>query len=252
MRPRTVLAPNPSAMTLDGTRTYIVGRVRTAIIDPGSSDPDHIEAIAAQASGGNVVIIITHDHPDHSAGAHELSERLNAPVLRFGDGSLADDQLIDTDEGALIALHTPGHTPDHISLHWPAANAVFCGDLMMGGLDTALVAPPEGALGPYLASLDRIGTLSPAVIYPAHGPPFENADAALARYRAHRHDRERQVIVGLGDGPHSEEELMRRVYGDTVEPALVPYARAALQAYLEHLEARRVIRKSLSDLWMLV
>lgn len=232
---RTLLAPNASAMTLDGTRTYLVGRQRVAILDPGPADPQHLDRVAHEAGEADAVILLTHQHPDHAAGAAALARRLGAEVRSAAAGTLRDGDEIATDAGLLRVVATPGHTPDHVALHWPARSAIFVGDLMMGGLDTALVAPPEGSLHDYLASLDRLAALAPAVLYPAHGPEVTDPAAAFDRYRAHRLDRLAQVQAALDAGAHDRDALVRAVYGDEVEPALYDWARAALEAYLDYL-----------------
>ena len=123
---RTLLAPNPSPMTLQGTQTYIIGRERCAIIDPGPDSAEHLDAVAQAVSGGvSTYILVTHAHSDHDAGAAALAERLVAPILSAERG-LQDGDVIPTDEGDLIALHTPGHTPDHMSFWWPIESAIFC------------------------------------------------------------------------------------------------------------------------------
>jgi hydroxyacylglutathione hydrolase len=273
LRPRSFLAPNASPMTMDGTITYVVGRSTVAIIDPGSADPSHLDALAAVAGEARrAVIIVTHDHPDHSTGALELAERTGAamlgghagrhagqtPVQRAdplsdapsgvrrskgeaaraaGGGLLADGISIATDEGELVIVRTPGHAPDHISLHWPAASAIFCGDLMMGGLDTAVVAAPDGELGAYLDSLERLRSLDPSVIYPAHGPPFTDPDEAIDRYVQHRQDRLRQVQAALEAGARDVKSITDHIYGGSLESTLRPFAEAAVEAYLAYLRA---------------
>ncbi|MCI0437021.1 MAG: MBL fold metallo-hydrolase, partial [Gemmatimonadetes bacterium] len=157
---------------------------------------------------------------------------------------------IDTDDGPLVALATPGHTPDHVSLHWPSASAVFCGDLMMGGTETALVAPPEGDLSDYLASLERLRRLRPSVIYPAHGPAFERPDEAIDVYVRHRAHREAQILDALGAGPRSERALLREVYGDALHPGLFDAALGATRAYLEHLAAAGRVRSLAGGEWI--
>jgi glyoxylase-like metal-dependent hydrolase (beta-lactamase superfamily II) len=235
---RALLAPNPSPMTLDGTRTWLVGRARVVVIDPGPDLPLHRTHILDEIGDGAVAaILLTHTHPDHAAGADALARATGAPVRSHAAGTLADGVRIATDGGEIVALVTPGHTPDHVAFHWPAEGAVFCGDLMMGGLDTALVAAPEGDLGAYLASLERIRALAPRVIHPAHGPSFDEPLAAIDAYVAHRSAREAQVMRAVADGARSADDVVGRVYGSALEPALRAAARAAVVAYLEHLRA---------------
>lgn len=267
-RPRSFLAPNASPMTLDGTITYVVGRSTLAIIDPGSADPGHLDRLATLAAGATrAVIIVTHDHPDHSTGALELAERTGAALLgghagrsggrggsapdpkadsgvgrskgeashAAGGGLLADGVRVRTDEGDLVVIRTPGHAPDHISLHWPDASAIFCGDLMMGGLDTAVVAAPEGDVRAYLQSLERLRSLRPSVIYPAHGPPFTDPDNAIDRYIRHRQERIEQVRGALEAGEDEVSGITERIYGESIDPALRPFAEAAVEAYLAYL-----------------
>jgi glyoxylase-like metal-dependent hydrolase (beta-lactamase superfamily II) len=257
LRPRSFLAPNASPMTMDGTITYVVGRRSIAIIDPGSADESHLDALAATADGAeHTVIIVTHDHPDHSTGALQLAERTGAALLgghaghragpakpggeaarAAGGGLLADGVSIRTDEGDLMVVRTPGHAPDHISLHWPEASAIFCGDLMMGGLDTAVVAAPDGDLALYLESLERLRSLRPSVIYPAHGPPFTDPDDAIDRYIHHRQERLEQVLDAWKAGHQDAESITDLIYGDSIDPGLRPFAEAAVSAYLNHLHA---------------
>ncbi len=247
---RSIRAHNPSALTLDGTRTYLVGRRRVAVIDPGPAAHSHLDRIAAGvADAGVVTVLLTHRHPDHAAGAAALAARLEAPVRGLAEGTLAEGDRIDTDAGELVALATPGHTPDHVAFHWSAEDAVFCGDLMLGGRETALIAPPEGNLALYLDSLRRLADLRPAVIYPAHGEPFRDPAAAIELYVGHRRDRERQVLQALEEGPAGEEELVMRVYGAGLSTELLPAARAALPAYLEHLRAAGRIRVDGAGRW---
>jgi glyoxylase-like metal-dependent hydrolase (beta-lactamase superfamily II) len=230
-------------MTLDGTRTYVIGASRVAILDPGSAADSHIDALAeAAAEADEATVLVTHDHPDHSTGASELAARLGTAVRSIAAGTLQDGDRIGTDEGDLFVLHTPGHCPDHAALHWPAKSAIFCGDLMMGGLDTAVVAAPEGDMGEYLASLVRLRSLRPSVIYPAHGPEFLEPDAAIDRYIAHRHRREAQVLDAVTAGAVDVTEITDRVYGSSLDPRLRSFAEAAVAAYLAHLRSTGRLR----------
>lgn len=237
---RTVLAPNASALTLDGTRTYLVGRTRVAVIDPGPDSRRHLDAVADEVGDGVVVaILLTHMHPDHSAGAAKLARRVGAPVVAGmapAPDDLREGMRIPTDVGDLIALYTPGHTPDHYAFHLPTAAAAFVGDLMLGGMDTALVAAPEGGLGAYLASLERVRGLGARTLYPGHGSPFTEPEAAIDTYIRHRRERERQVLEALRGGASSVTEVVAAVYGPGLMPRLAWAARGAVRAYLAHLE----------------
>ncbi|MEN8375111.1 MAG: MBL fold metallo-hydrolase [Gemmatimonadota bacterium] len=243
---RVIRADNPSHLTLDGTRTHVVGRERCVVIDPGPADSGHLDRVAAALAGAEAATIaLTHDHPDHAEGAAGLAERLVTAgledagrVLALADGTLEDAHTLDTDVGRLVALATPGHTRDHASFYWPGAGVVFCGDLMTGGLDTALVASPEGHLGDYLASLERLRALSPRAIFPAHGPPFaDSPEGAIATYLEHRRSRLAQVREALAAGLSEPADVVALVYGDSLPGALLGPATAAVMAYLEHLES---------------
>lgn len=247
--PRTILAPNPGPMTLDGTRTYLVGHARPAVIDPGPDDPAHLRALL-DALGGSVpvAILLTHSHADHSAAAPALAEATGAPVrIAPGafHGTLADDSVarwlaageaIETDAGALIVVPTPGHAPDHVAFHHPGTGALFVGDAFMGEGDTTLVSPPEGDLAEYLETLDRVAALAPSVLYPAHGPPLADPAEAVARYRRHREERIAKVVRALRrTGPATPEALVDEVYGAELDPRLRPAAAGSLHAIFAYL-----------------
>jgi glyoxylase-like metal-dependent hydrolase (beta-lactamase superfamily II) len=232
---RVLPAANVSPLTLDGTRSYLVGAQTIAIIDPGPADAAHIRALARLAGSAPVTILLTHTHPDHADAAPELARRIGAEIRSVEGGTLSHGDQISTDAGRLVAVATPGHTPDHVSFHWPAAGAVFCGDLMMGGHDTALVAPPEGDLAEYLDSLVRLRTLAPRLILPSHGPPITDPPAALERYARHRRARLAAVRAAIAAGASSLDELIDEVYGRELEAVLRGPARGAVLAYVEYL-----------------
>lgn len=215
-----------------------------AIIDPGPDVDTHVRALAFRAAdAAEVCIVLTHGHSDHSGGARRLADDLGAEV--FGPDGLSevtkpigDGDGVDTDEGALVAVHTPGHTRDHLCFHWEARRAVFVGDLMLGHGDTTWVAEYPGCVEDYLQSLTRIDGLDADVLYPAHGPPLEEPRAAIRRFRDHRLDRIEQVRRARAAHPDaSADELVHIVYGNTVPESMRGAARESLQAVLHHLDA---------------
>lgn len=241
---RVLRADNASALTLDGTRTYLVGHDPVAIIDPGPDQPRHLDAVADLVGGGvRAFILLTHEHPDHAAGADGLASRLGCEVHSQRRGSLSDGRSVATDAGALRVLSTPGHTQDHVAFHWPDDDAVFVGDLMLGGMDSALVAPPEGDLGEYLASLERVRATGALRGYPAHGAPFDDLPAAVADYLQHREDRLDQVRSALeraraAGAPLTLDDAVDAVYGPELPVEIRPAAAGAARAYLDYLSAR--------------
>lgn len=248
---RVLRAGNASPLTLDGTRTYLVGERRVAVIDPGPPLNAHLDAIVRSVEGAaGVDVLLTHAHPDHAGGAPELGRRLGVRVRRLGSDLSADD-VISTDGGDLRVIPTPGHTPDHAAFHWAERGAAFCGDLMLGGLDTALVAPPDGDLGDYLDSLERLRALALSIIFPTHGPPFEDPPRALDRYLAHRARRAEQVLEALSAGPAPTDAVGRAVYGGEVAEELRAITTDTVTAYLEHLARRGAVERDAAGSWRL-
>jgi glyoxylase-like metal-dependent hydrolase (beta-lactamase superfamily II) len=247
---RSFTAPNPSAMTLDGTRTFVIGHERVAVIDPGPAIDEHLDAVADAVGGADALILLTHRHPDHAEGAAPLAARLGGARVVAPGGDLMDGARFDTDDGTLVAIHTPGHTPDHFSFLHERTAAVFCGDLMAGGLDTTWVGTPEGDLDAYIASLDRLRGLEPRVIHPAHGPSIDDPAATIDAYLRHREARQRQVLAALRTGPADVYAIAERVYAGTIPPELRTYAASATEAYLLRLERLRHVER-VGDTWRL-
>ena len=239
--PRFVRADDPGPFTLDGTRTYLVGRDRVAVIDPGPALTSHVEAVArAVEDAREVVILQTHDHADHAGAGPLLARRLEAPVLGGGEGAeaLPDGTEIETDRGRLVTVATPGHADPHLSFHWPAAAAVFVGDLLLGEGSTTWLGAYPGCMADFFDSLDRIEALAPTVLYPAHGPPLRDVADALDRYRGHRRRRLVQLRNELERNPEaSTEALTRRIYGSELPDARRTAAARTVQAMLHHLRS---------------
>ncbi len=220
----TIRADNPGPLTLDGTNTYLVGGT---VVDPGPDDEEHLDAILA--AGRVERIALTHRHPDHASGASRLSELSGAPVLAY-DGGLGDgDELAP----GLVCVHTPGHAPDHLCFWQPESGTLFSGDLI-AGRGSIMIAPPEGDLADYVASLEKVRALSPARILPGHGPEVAEAVAKIDEYLAHRQEREELVVAALREGASSVGEVVALAYRDT-PPEMRPYAELAARAHLVKL-----------------
>ena len=230
---RRIVAPNASALTGEGTNTWVADLDRLAVVDPGPDDPRHLRAILAALGGRPLAaILLTHRHADHAALAPALARVTGAPVLAHGAG-LEDG----AEAGGLVALHTPGHAPDHLCFRAPGA--ILTGDHAMGWAST-LVAPPEGDMGDYMASLDRLLALPSLPLLPGHGPPVADGHARLRALREHRRGREAALLAALAGGPLSAEGAVARVHG-RLEGGLGRAAALSLLAHLLDLRARGVV-----------
>jgi glyoxylase-like metal-dependent hydrolase (beta-lactamase superfamily II) len=249
-RARCLLAPNPSTMTLDGTNTWVLrepGSSRSVVVDPGPSIEQHLDAVAADA-GDVAVVLLTHGHLDHSEAARSFAERMGCgvraldPQHRLGSEGLADGDVVEVDGLELHVVGTPGHTSDSLSFVLPAERAVLTGDTVLGR-GTTVVAHPDGRLGAYLGSLDRLHALAEAqeveVVWPGHGPVLDDALGALDFYIAHRKERLAQVreaLRALGDVPEDglARQVVETVYAD-VDPVLWGAAELSVRAQIKHL-----------------
>lgn len=240
---RRILAPNPGVMTGPGTNTYLVGIDEIAVIDPGPADDDHLDAIAG--CGGDRIrwILVTHTHEDHSPGVAGLKERTGAEVLAFDrtgdvpvDVEIGDGHVVEATEFRLTALHTPGHASNHLCFVLEEERLLFSGDHIMQG-STVVIAPPDGDMAQYLASLERLRKLRLRAIAPGHGHVIDTPAAAIDAYLAHRRAREAAIAAALAEaGTATVDELVSRVYVD-VATDLHPVARHSVHAHLLKLAA---------------
>jgi glyoxylase-like metal-dependent hydrolase (beta-lactamase superfamily II) len=232
-----ILAPNPGPFTLEGTNTWIVGSGPSLVIDPGPDEPTHQAAVARQASGVQA-ILLTHHHPDHAPGAPRLSDLTGAPILAFrpepGEERLREGQILEAGAVRIRAIHTPGHTQDHVVFLEEGSGALFTGDAVLGR-GTSVIDPPEGDMALYMKSLSRMLGLASRVIYPGHGPALWSPDEKLREYVAHRRLREEQVIEGLAKASSTPQELVESIYQD-VPRELHPAAARSVLAHLLKLE----------------
>ncbi|MFJ4695367.1 MBL fold metallo-hydrolase [Streptomyces sp. NPDC088766] len=250
-----VLAPNASAMTLDGTNTWLVSEPDSdlaVVIDPGPLDEGHLHAVVdtARRAGKRVALtLLTHGHPDHAEGAVRFAGltgtkvRALDPALRLGDEGLAAGDVVTVGGLELRVVPTPGHTADSLCFHLPADRAVLTGDTVLGR-GTTVVAHPDGRLGDYLDSLRRLRSLTVddgvRTVLPGHGPVLEDAQGAVEFYLAHRAHRLAQVETAVEDGLRSPAEVVGHVYAD-VDRSLWPAAELSVRAQLEYLREHGLI-----------
>jgi glyoxylase-like metal-dependent hydrolase (beta-lactamase superfamily II) len=242
-----IRATNASPLTLTGTNTYLVEEP-AFVVDPGPNDPAHIERVwaAIERRGGLAGIVLTHRHFDHAGAVAALRERSGAAIaagaesqLRGGfeepaatgltiDATLAEDDRF----GPFVAIETPGHSPDSISLR--LNGVLFCGDTVLGE-GSVFIAPGGGALVRYLESLRKLETLELSALCPGHGPVVFDPRAKLRDYVEHRLDRERRLLAALARGRRRTQQLLDDAWND-VPGTLRPAAALTLEAHLEKLE----------------
>jgi glyoxylase-like metal-dependent hydrolase (beta-lactamase superfamily II) len=263
---RRVLCNNPSPFTFKGTVSYIVGRGRVAIVDPGPDDPAHVAALLDAVRGETVThIFVTHTHRDHSPavpqikaatgavvmaqGPHRASRPLNvgeAPRLDASndtdfkpDRALADGETVAGQGWTIEAVTTPGHTANHMAFAYREANVLFSGDHVMGW-STPVVAPPDGSMGDYMASLEKLRPRGETVYFPGHGPHIADAPRFVAYYILHRKARENSILHRLAKGETDIPTIVRAIYIG-LDPRLVKAAGLSVLAHLEDLVARGAV-----------
>jgi hydroxyacylglutathione hydrolase len=262
-------AGNPSPLTGTGTNTYLLGTDEIAVIDPGPDLDAHLAAILMATRGRRVsAIVVTHAHRDHSALAQRLAAATGAEILAFGgardgisqrmaalgdgiggsgegldlsftpDRRLIDDDRLAGPDWDLRVIHTPGHLGGHICL--AQGRTLFSGDHVMGW-STSIVSPPEGDMGDYMASLDRLGREPWDLALPGHGEEIADPLARIGELASHRRMREAQVLAALTPGPATAMDLARRIYIDLAVGLLPAAARNVLAHLIDLASRNRVI-----------
>ncbi|NIK54971.1 MBL fold metallo-hydrolase [Kribbella shirazensis] len=244
-----VRADNPGLMTLDGTNTWILrtpGAERSVVVDPGPMLEDHLRAVLDEA-GKVAVVLLTHKHPDHSEGAAWFANQAGCGVRAVDPGfriptdhahGLPEGDVITADGLRIEVLPTPGHTLDSVCFWLPQDGSLLTGDTVLGR-GTSVVAHPDGALGPYLDSLDRLRAFadSPAGVarlLPGHGPVVDDPSGVLTYYIDHRQERLAQVRTAVAEGHTTPEAVVEHVYAD-VDKSLWPAAERSVRAQLDYL-----------------
>jgi glyoxylase-like metal-dependent hydrolase (beta-lactamase superfamily II) len=211
-----------------------------AVIDPGPDDERHLAAIDRHLATSTVgVVLVTHSHPDHLPLADRLAQRHRATVRRYPE--LGDGDIVRVGTLNVTALHTPGHSSDHLSFWLEDDRALFTGDLVLGR-GSSMVTYPEGDVAAYLRSLERLAALSPRMLFPGHWDPVTDAAAKIEEYRTHRLAREGQILAEIKRGRGTAEELTRRVYGTELGGELMVAAEMTLRAHLKKLVDERKVQ----------
>ncbi len=239
---RRVLARNPGPFTFAGTGTFIVGNgASVAVIDPGPDDADHLTALLKAVDGETVTaVLVTHGHADHLPLARPFAEAVGAPILGHTavapDPVLGDGDEVRGDGWTLRAVATPGHAAEHLAFALPDENALFSGDHVMGW-STSVVSPPEGDMDAYMGSLERVIAGNYDILWPTHGGPVTDPLPFLEALKAHRLERDRQVLDQLAHGPASALDMVPALYAG-IDRALWPAAAQSLLAHLIRLDRR--------------
>ncbi len=267
-----VLAPNPGPYTFRGTGVYIIGagdrsvgasrsdQESVAVIDPGPDLPEHLDALKRVIGARKVShILITHTHNDHSPAARPLKEWSGAKTYAFGphaegneieaggdrlfvpDVRVRDGEKIEGRDFSITCVYTPGHTSNHMCYALAQERALFTGDHVMGW-STSVIAPPDGNMGAYLRSLEKLIARGDTILYPTHGSPITEPGPLLRAYLTHRRMREAQIAAILARGGEGIAAIQARLY-PCLKPELVKAALLTVRAHLEHMiEDGKVVR----------
>lgn len=250
-------------MTGAGNWTWLVdGRVPT-LIDAGTGDPRHVDAVAAALGGRPLAqVLVTHGHTDHASGASALAARM--PHARFVKmpwperdacypvdwRPLADNDVLAAGDTTLVALHTPGHAPDHVCVWHEATRSLFSGDLVVKGSTVWIPGNQHGDVAAYLASIERVLALEPARLFPAHGQVIDEPARLLRGYIDHRREREEQVLDALRRGDSTSDAMTARIYRG-LKQQLIPLARESVTAHLRKLEREGRARRE-GEAWHII
>jgi len=263
---RRVVARNPGPFTFHGTGTFIVGRGTVAIIDPGPDLQEHVDALLAAVRGETVShLLVTHTHRDHSPACAAVQAVTGAPTYAYGphgagkiergvqveeggdmdfrpDVRVRDGDVIEGDGFSFECVYTPGHTSNHVCYALREQGALFSGDHVMGW-NTTIISPPDGDMGDYVASLERLLARDDGEYWPTHGPPIREPGRYVRDLIAHRRNRERQVHACLQAGVHGIAEMVPMMYCDLPERMYPAAARSVFATVIHLVEQGEVVHE---------
>jgi glyoxylase-like metal-dependent hydrolase (beta-lactamase superfamily II) len=268
-----LVAENPSPFTFKGTNTYLVGMTSLAVIDPGPDDEKHIADILKYAAGRPIThIFVTHAHRDHVDGCARLAAATGAMTCGYGrtgaapqvpaaspsgksfvnyefkpDMLVKGGDVIAGDDWALECLYTPGHAPDHLCFALKGRRVVFSGDHVMAW-NTTVIAPPEGNMADYMASLELMLDRNDQTFLPGHGGRIEEPQRQVKAYLLHRRWREQAVLAAIRDGSNTVNSIVPEVYPNISGPLSIAAA-LSVQAHVEYLIARGVLASAPATSW---
>ncbi|HWK94116.1 MAG TPA: MBL fold metallo-hydrolase [Pseudolabrys sp.] len=263
---RRVMCNNPGPFTFKGTVSYIIGRGKVAIVDPGPDDPAHVGALLDAVRNETVThIFVTHTHRDHSPAVPALKHATGATVYAEGihraarplhigelnpldssgdrdfvpDVYLKDSEIVEGDGWAVEAVTTPGHCANHMAYALKGENSLFVGDHVMAWA-TTIVAPPDGAMSDYMASLRKLAARPEQLYFPGHGPVVPQATRFVNYLLLHRKAREDSILYRLGKGETDIPTIVRAIYIG-LDPRLTGAAGLSVLAHMEELVARGIV-----------
>jgi glyoxylase-like metal-dependent hydrolase (beta-lactamase superfamily II) len=248
---RRIVARNPGSFTGPGTSTFVIGHGRVALIDPGPALSSHIQAVLHALRNETIErILITHTHPDHWPATEAIQRATGARTYGFGEpgggyGFLPDETLRDGTvvEGSgwhMTAVHTPGHTSDHLCFALEEERVLFSGDHVMGW-STSVIIPPDGSLGDYMRSLEKMLPRTDALYLPTHGPAITDPKSHVRAFIDHRNERTAAILLRLASGAATIPEIVRAVYTDT-SSSLHGAAALSVEAHLIELAQQGQVR----------
>ena len=261
-----LVAENPSPFTYKGTNSYLIGTGQLVLLDPGPADDRHLAAVMATAAGRPIThIVITHTHRDHIDGLPAALKATGARTAGYGayalDGPMPkskstggeridlsfkpdivmrDGDRLSAGGETLVAVHTPGHTPDHLAFAIEGTGILFSGDHVMAW-NTSVVAPPEGRMGDYLRSLEKLLARDDRLYLPGHGGQLEAPQRLVKAYLLHRRMREQAIMACVREGGHNIASIVPRLYKG-LDEKLIPAASLSVEAHVVHLSEQGLVR----------